>query len=524
MNGFEEKEKQVEEAVIEGVAEDLEVPKGSCILEGRLEPCSLVIIGASGDLTARKLIPSLFNLFLNQGLPDPFLIVGCGRTRIGDDEFRDRMKSALAETDPVDEEKWRSFASRLFYRLLEYEDQPSYVHLAEHLRVLDAEHGTGENRIFYLAIPPTLYETTARMLGRVGLSGERKGWSRIVVEKPFGRDLDTAVALDKVLHEHFQEPQIFRIDHYLAKETVQNILMFRFANAIFEPIWNRRYIDHVSITAAETLGVEHRAGYYERSGVLRDMFQNHMMQLLALTAMEPPSLFEADRVLDEKVKLHRSLRPFPVESLEHYLVLGQYGSGNIDGKAVPAYRGEPGVSANSLTPTFAMMKIYLDNWRWQGVPFFLCSGKRMAEKRTEIVIQFKEVPHSMFRRVLGEDIRANRLTLGIYPEEEITLTFQTKHPGARVCLRSVTMDFHYHQGYEGPALDAYEKVLLDVMMGDHMLFWRQDGVELCWAFLTPILEGCERCGNRAEMLLPYEAGTWGPEAVKNLHKEVQIRT
>jgi glucose-6-phosphate 1-dehydrogenase len=434
------------------------------------------------------------------------------------------MKSTLAETASVDEEKWRDFASGLFYRPVEYDDQPSYVDLAEDLRVLDAEHGTGGNRIFYLAVPPTVYETTARMLGRVGLTGQRKGWSRIVVEKPFGRDLDTAIALDKVLHEHFQEPQIFRIDHYLAKETVQSILMFRFANAIFEPIWNRQYIDHVSITAAETLGVEHRAGYYERSGVLRDMFQNHMMQLLALTAMEPPSRFEADRVRDEKAKLHRTLRPFPVENLAGHLILGQYVSGKVGGKTVPGYRDEADVSPYSLTPTFAMMKVYLDNWRWQGVPFFLRSGKRMAEKRTEIVIQFKEVPHSIFRRVLGEDIRANRLTLGIYPEEKITLTFQTKYPGARVCLRSVTMDFHYHQGYGGPALDAYEKVLLDVMMGDHMLFWRQDGVELCWAFLTPILESCETCRNRAEMLLPYAAGSWGPEAVKNFSEDVGIRT
>jgi glucose-6-phosphate 1-dehydrogenase len=346
---------------------------------------------------------------------------------------------------------------------------------------------------------------------------EQKGWSRIVVEKPFGRDLKTARTLDRVLHQHFQEHQIFRIDHYLAKETVQNILMFRFANAIFEPLWNRGYIDYISIMAAENLGVEHRAGYYDHSGVLRDMFQNHMMQLLALCAMEPPSLFEADRVNDEKVKLYRSLRPFPVEKLEDYLVLGQYGRGTIVGKPVPAYHEEPDVKPDSLTPTFAMMKVFIDNWRWQGVPFYLCSGKRLAEKRTEMVIQFKEVPHSMFRHSIGEHIIANRLILGIYPDEKISLTFQTKNPGI-ICLRSVTMDFHYHQGYKGPLLDAYEKVLHDVIVGDHMLFWRQDGVELCWSFLTPILEECEACGNRAEMLLPYQAGSWGPDAVKNLYR------
>jgi len=521
MSDFAKRENKVFETMIEGVSEDLGLSEDQGLTEGAIEPCSIVIIGASGDLTARKLLPSLFNLYLNDGLPDPFLIVGCARTRMGDDEFRERMKKTYTQSANVDQEKWKAFAEFLFYRPIEYDDLPAYVHLAEHLRTLDKKYGTRGNRIFYLAIPPTLYETTARMLGRAGLSEEEEdggGWSRIVVEKPFGRDLKTASALDRVLHQHFQEPQIFRIDHYLAKETVQNVLMFRFTNAIFEPLWNRRYIDHVSITAAESLGVEHRAGYYEQAGVLRDMFQNHMMQLLALCAMEPPSLFDADRVRDEKVKIYRSLRPFPLENLEGYLVLGQYGPGTIDGNAVPAYRDESGISPDSLTPTFAMMKTYVDNWRWQGVPFYLTSGKRLAQKLTEIVIQFKEIPHSMFRHSLGEHVRANRLALSIYPEEKITLTFQTKHPGARVSLRSMTMDFHYHQGYEGPVLDAYEKVLLDVMMGDHMLFWRQDGVELCWSFLTRILEECETCDRRAAMLLPYEAGSWGPDAVKDLMK------
>jgi glucose-6-phosphate 1-dehydrogenase len=337
-----------------------------------------------------------------------------------------------------------------------------------------------------------------------------------VVEKPFGRDLKSAMELDRTLHESFREEQIFRIDHYLAKETVQNILMLRFANSIFEPLWNRGFVDHVDITAAEALGVEHRAGYYEQAGVLRDMFQNHMMQLLALVAMEPPSLFEAERVLDEKAKVYRSLRPFPVDDLQGYLVLGQYGEGRVDGERVRAYRLEPGVSPDSLTPTFARMKVFVDNWRWQGIPFFLTSGKRLARKSTEIVIHFKEVPHSMFRRTLQEEIRPNRLILGIHPEENISLTFQTKSPGARVSLRSVTMDFHYHQNHGGPFLDAYEKVLLDCMLGDHMLFWRQDGVELCWAFLTPILMECETCSNRPEMLHPYESGSWGPAAAARL--------
>jgi glucose-6-phosphate 1-dehydrogenase len=331
------------------------------------------------------------------------------------------------------------------------------------------------------------------------------------VEKPFGHDLATAVELDRSLHESFLEEQVFRIDHYLAKETVQNVLIFRFANAIFEPVWNRRYMQHVHILAAETLGVEHRAGYYDQAGVLRDMFQNHMMQLLALTAMEPPPRFETDWVMDEKTKVFRALRPFPVESPYENLVLGQYVSGFADGRPVPGYREEPGVRGDSLTPTFASMKLHIDNWRWQGVPFYLTSGKRMGRKVTEIAIQFREVPHSIFRNILGEEVEANRLTLGIYPEEKISLVFQTKNPGAALRLRSVTMDFHYGQNYSGPVLDAYEKVLIDCIRGDRMLFWRQDGVELSWSFLSPILERCEECENRRQMLHFYEAGTMGPQ-------------
>jgi glucose-6-phosphate 1-dehydrogenase len=500
---------------------DLEIPFESCLTEERTDPCIIVIIGASGDLTSRKIVPALFNLYLNKGLPNPFLILGCARTEMSTREFRNRMKNALEIAGTFDEYEWQLFSASLYYHVIDYKEPSSFNTMAVYVRKLDIKHDTGGNRIFYLAIPPSLYKSTTQMLGKAGLSEEGeggKGWARIVVEKPFGHDLNTAIDLDQSLHEHFREHQIFRIDHYLAKETVQNILMFRFANAIFEPIWNRRYIEHVSITAAETLGVEHRAGYYEQAGVLRDMFQNHMMQLLALTAMDPPSLFEADRVRDEKVKVYRSMRPFPTDNLQDYLVLGQYEAGSIDGKRVPAYRDEPGINPESLTPTFAMMKVFLDNWRWQGIPFYLTSGKRMAKKITEIVIQFKEVPHSMFRAILGEHITTNRLIMGIYPDEKISLTFQTKNPGARVCLRSVTMDFHYNQNYTGPVLDAYEKVLLDCMLGDHMLFWRQDGVELCWSFLTPILKECETCGNRAELLLPYKSGTWGPEAAENLMK------
>jgi len=488
-------------------------------LTTELDPCILVIFGASGDLTARKIIPALYNLHLHDGLPKPFFAVGCARTDLTTESFRDRMKEALKRADLFDPKQWEGFASLLHYHTIEYDDPASFESLAARLSKLDGEFGTGGNKLFYLAIPPSLYPSTATMLGRAGLSTEdhkNQKWTRIVVEKPFGRDLKTAILLDRTLHRYFKEHQIFRIDHYLAKETVQNILMFRFANAIFEPLWNRRYIESVHILAAETLGVEHRAGYYDQAGVLRDMFQNHMMQLLALTAMDPPAVFEADRVRDEKTRVYRTMRPFPTDNLWDFLVLGQYGPGTVEGQKVLAYREERGVRFDSLIPTFASMKVFLDSWRWQGVPFYLTSGKRLARKVTEITIRFKEVPHSLFRSTLGEHITTNMLNLGIYPDERITLNFQTKNPGAKVCLRSVTMDFHYHQDFKGPVLDAYEKVLLDCMLGDQMLFWREDGLELCWSFLTPILQECETCSGRSDMLLPYESGSWGPEAVQKL--------
>jgi glucose-6-phosphate 1-dehydrogenase len=493
-------------------APDLKLDSDACVAPVPSDPCSIVILGATGDLTSRKLMPALFSLYRNGGLPNPFLIVGCGRTQWTDADFRSRMADAVrADGDEVS--LWQQFSESLHYRTVDYPDARSVADLAHALRALERSHSTHGNRMIYLALPPELYQPAATNLGKAGLTLEHQdgnGWARIVLEKPFGTDLDTSRELDRSLLSFFREYQIFRIDHYLAKETVQNILMFRFANSIFEPIWNRRYIDYVSIRAAETLGVEHRAGYYESAGVLRDMFQNHMMQLLSLTAMEPPPRFEAELVRDEKTKVFSALRPFPVGSIEEHLVLGQYAAGVVDGRPVPAYREEEGVDPRSLTPTYAAMKVHLDNWRWQGVPFFISSGKRLAHKRTEIAIQFKQVPHSMFRNTLGEPILANRLALGIYPEERITLTFQTKNPGAAVCLRTVTMDFNYHQNYSGPVLDAYEKALLDCMLGDHMLFWRQDAVDLSWAFLSPVLDACERCGDRDRQLHFYAAGSGGP--------------
>ena len=484
------------------------------------DPCTVVIMGATGDLTARKLIPALFHMYQNDRLPEAFAVIGSGRTQLDDEAFRNKLTADMESGHLADRSAWTEFSKLIHYQPVGYEDVQSYNALARRLTELDHQHHTGGNRLFYLALPPNLYAPVAQMTGKAGLGVEKangNGWSRLVVEKPFGRDLISAIELDRSIHEYFSEQQVFRIDHYLAKETVQNVLMFRFANAIFEPVWNRRYVNRVEITAAETLGVEHRAGYYEQSGVLRDMFQNHMMQLMALTAMEPPSAFEDDRVRDERVKVFRALRPFEVDRLNDRLVLGQYDAGTINNKKVPAYRDEPGVDPQSLTPTFACMKVFIDNWRWQGVPFYLTSGKRLAQKITQISIQFKHVPHSMFRDVIGPGITANHLILGIYPDEKITLTFQTKLPGARVCLRSVTMDFHYYQGNHQPVLDAYEKVLLDCMLGDHMLFWRQDAVEQCWSFLTPILAECETCSNRDAMLHSYPAGSLGPDEVTRLN-------
>ncbi len=494
----------------------LQPPEISCAITGyeTKNPFTLVIFGASGDLTARKIIPAIYHLYKNKSLPGPIQILGCSRTVMSSQEFRDRLKKIPAQNDQTILAHWDDFAGLISYLPIEYNSPDSFKALAETLQRLDQEKNTKGNRIFYLATPPTLYPVIAEQIGKAGLAAENtngNGWSRIVVEKPFGRDLPSSEALDKILHNSFSEHQIFRIDHYLAKETVQNILMLRFANTIFEPLWNRNHIEYVGIMAAENLGVEHRAGYYEQSGILRDMFQNHLHQLLALTALEPPSHFKAETVRDEKAKIFRSLKPLKQETMFNNLIMGQYGSGFINGKAVPSYRDEPGVAPDSLTPTFAMMRVFIDNWRWKGVPFYLLSGKRLCRKETKIVVQFKKVPHSMFRDVLGEKIAANRLTLGIYPEENISLDFQTKSPSPNICLRPVTMDFQYYHGTEEQGPDAYAKVLLDVIQGDHMLFWRRDGVALSWSFLTPILELCESCGDRAQQLHTYAAGSWGPE-------------
>ena len=487
---------------------------------GQLSPCTIVIFGGSGDLTARKLIPSLYRMYRHGFLPSPVTIIGCARTTFSRAGYIDYLRPSCCEGKEYREELWQEFSSFIHYVPLQYDDVDSYHQLAEVIAELDAQRVTGGNILFDLAVPPSLYGPIATALGTSGLAQPTtdSSWVRLVVEKPFGRDLASALELEETLHRYFTEEQIFRIDHYLAKETVQNLLSFRFANQIFEPIWNRSHIDWVGIISSETLGVEGRAGYYDRSGVLRDMFQNHMMQLLSLIAMEPPTRFQADEISDEKVKVFRSIPPFASEPED--IILGQYQEGELDGEQRLGYRQEDGVDPQSRTATFALLKLGIDNWRWKGVPFYLISGKRMKRKETRIVIQFKEAPHSMFRHVLDEHVTGNRLVLSIYPEESIELYFQVKKPGPRICLDSMAMDFSYEDHGERISLDAYEKVLLDCILGDHMLFWRHDGVARTWALMTPILEDCEGDHCKIQALHPYAAGSWGPEVAREIVERI----
>jgi glucose-6-phosphate 1-dehydrogenase len=494
---------------VHGVADTV-----SCLSKGPLNPFTLVVFGATGDLAKRKLAPALWGLFHAGVLPDSFRIVGCARSPLSSEDLRALFREAVGA---VDSDKWIEFAQRVHYHRIDFSDESSFDGLARLLSQPDAEALSSAGLLLYLAIPPSLYETTVEMAGRTIMAqrplseGTRIG---VVVEKPFGRDLNSARRLNRSLTRYFGEDRIFRIDHYLAKETVQNVSVLRFANAIFEPLWNRVFVDRVRITAAESLGVENRVSYYEEAGVLRDMFQNHMMMLLALTAMEPPAHFDAECFRDEIIKVFRSLRPFAVENLSERVILGQYTEGVVEGKRLRGYRELPGVAPDSLTPTYAAMEVYVDNWRWREVPFVLVSGKALAEKRTEIVVDFKAVPHSMFRGAIGEEIAPNRLILGIHPEEKIELTFQTKSPGAKLCLQSVTMRFGYERRFQDPKLDAYQKAILDCLEGDQTLFWREDAIEACWAFFEPLLEACESCGNRAQRLTPYAAGTMGPEVTE----------
>ena len=489
---------------------------GTCAVEIP-GPCSLVIFGASGDLTKRKIIPSIYRLQKNRLLSENFFILGTSRTEMSTDTFRGDMLSAVKDTfsKDFDESSWNELVKKIYYSPVDYTIQATYAQsLKEKLLQLEKKHQTGGNRIFYLALPPTLYENVILNLGAMGLSQGEKGYIHVVIEKPFGRDLDSAKRLNRIVKNSFQEKQVYRIDHYLALETVQNILMLRFANSIFEPLWNRRYIDHVQITSAETLGIELRAGYYEEAGVLRDMFQNHMFQLLALTAMEPPVTFGAEPIRDEKVKVFRSIRPFHLDELKKYVVVGQYGKGEINKKAVPGYREEKGVSEKSITPTFAAMKVLIDNWRWNGVVFYLRSGKRLSSRKTEISIHFKAVPHFMFSNTLNDPIEPNILVLRVHPDEGMNLILQTKNPGSEVCLNPISMDFSYQRDV---LMDAYEWVLLNCMHDDQLLFVREDGVEQTWSLLTPVIERLEST-TPIDQFPNYAAGSSGPEEADLLIK------
>jgi glucose-6-phosphate 1-dehydrogenase len=480
-------------------------------------PCVLVIFGATGDLTKRKLIPSLYNLAVGGLLPDAFAVVGVGRSPISNGEFRQRMEAELASSlsGPIDEAKVSWLVERLRYLTGDLEDAETFERLGVLLAEVDQERGTGGSYLYYLAVPPKLFGEYVERLGAAGLTRESEdAWRRVIIEKPFGSDLDSARALNRRIREVLAEGQIYRIDHYLGKETVQNIMAFRFANGIFEPIWNRRYINHVQITVAEKVGVEGRGSYYEEAGALRDMVQNHMFQLLAFTAMEPPISFAADAVRDERVKVLSAIRPLSHEDVLHHTVRGQYGDGLMDGVRVPAYRGEDSVSPTSNTETFAALELFIDNWRWADVPFYLRTGKRLPKRVTEIAIQFKRAPHMLFRDTPVERLNPNLLVLHIQPDEGISLRFEGKVPGPLVRLGTVKMNFNYADYFGSTPQTGYETLLYDCMLGDSTLFHRSDMVEVGWRIVTPILDVWKALSPRN--FPNYAATSWGPKEAEEL--------
>src|SRR5512142_1521239 len=481
------------------------------------DPCALVIFGATGDLTKRKLLPSLYNLQANGLLPRDFALVGVVRKPMDDEAFRDLMSAEIREfaTRPVDAQLWAQFRERLHCVGGDVEKPETFRRLGERLVELDREHRTGGNVLFYLATPPDAFGPLVRRLGEAGLTREEDDrWRRVVVEKPFGRDLDSARQLNEEITGVLRERQIFRIDHYLGKETVQNILVFRFANGIFEPVWNRRYIDSVQITVAEDLGVEGRGAYYDESGVLRDIIQNHIFQLLTLVAMEPPSSLGAEAVRNEKVKVLDAIRPMQPEEILAAGVRGQYGEGTVAGRRVPAYRAEKGVSPRSNVETYAALRLSVDNWRWAGVPFYVRSGKRLARRETLVSIEFKSPPLMLFRGAGVESIERNRLEMRIQPDEGIALRMKAKIPGQAIRLADVDLRFGYQDfGPQVPAT-GYERLLYDCMVGDATLFHRWDNVEAAWRIATPILDLWASLPARD--FPNYAAGAWGPAAADEL--------
>jgi len=463
-------------------------------------PNALVVFGASGDLTRRKLLGSLCQIFKRGLLGERFYLLGAGRKELSDEKFRQSAQEAIQQRScNVSAEQIKSFVNKLYYISGDYSDALFYEGIKVRLVELDKKLKVDGAHVFYLAVPPFLYGTIVEQLGSSGLScpneSDVKRQARVIVEKPFGRDLQSAVELNNKISRCFNESQIYRIDHYLGKETVQNILMFRFANAIFEPVWNRNYVDHIQITIAESIGIEHRGGYYDKAGALRDMFQNHTLQMLALVAMEPPASFEADHIRYEKVKLLRSIRPFKADELDKFIVRGQYSTGSIDGADAVGYRAEPGVAPDSKTETFVAAKLFIDNWRWKDVPFYLRTGKRLENKDTEIAITFKKIPHSMFVSAGLDDMPPNVLVLQLQPEEGISLSFQAKRPGSKICMGTLNMSFNYRSAFGADMPQAYERLLLDCMVGDQTLFARYDGVEIAWQLLTPVLQAWQNDGS-----------------------------
>lgn len=484
--------------------------------EGKTPPVSIVIFGGSGDLTQRKLIPALYSLACDDLLSPNTRVVGMGRTEFTDQAFRKHLREGVeahARLKPGDlSEKWTPFSERITYITGNYDDPETYKHIKKRLQAHKEEANTKGNHLFHMAIPPVVFRTVVEQLGKAGLNHSKDGWSRIVIEKPFGRDEQSARQLNLSIHEVFTEDQVFRIDHYLGKETVQNLLTLRFANAIFEPIWNRNFIDHVQITVAESVGVGKRAGYYDQAGVLRDMFQNHVMQLMALTAIEPPVAMEAETFRDKKVDILRAVRPIDRN------VRGQYAGGD----GIRAYRQEDDVPTDSTTATFAALRLFIDNWRWKDVPFYLRSGKRLATKSTSIAIEFKQVPHLMFPIEEKEQIPPNILYLCIQPNEGINLRLQTKQPGAGMATHSADIDYAFAQDFEKQDLpDAYERLLLDAIQGDATLFTRADEIELAWQIIDPVLENWQ--SENAPTCHLYPPGSWGPEAADRFIEQDERR-